>query len=78
MKLIDLCERAHTGSRQLLYHWTDLHSLLGIIKREVIAYFESDKWDPIKGYDNAKPTSRYVSFTRDKNYAIRGQDERVS
>lgn len=71
MRLKELFEKLNSGSRQYLYHWTNLHSLLGIIKFNAIGY--GSEYDPIKGYK--KLDKRYVSFTRDKNYSISGKGE---
>lgn len=74
MKFKDfITEKYLEASKAPLYHWTDYISLKKIL--EFGALGEGDKWDAINGYTTLKKGP--VSFTRDKNYRIRGKSSDV-
>lgn len=68
-----ITEKYLEGSKAPLYHWTDYISLKKILEFDALGV--GDKWDPSNGYTTLKKGP--ISFTRDKNYRIRGKDSDV-
>jgi hypothetical protein len=69
-----LAEKYLEGARAPLYHWTALSSLFDILKLGALG--QVDDWHPIEGAESLK--KGWVSFTRDKNYRIRGSGKHGS
>jgi hypothetical protein len=65
-----LTEKYLEGSRAPLYHWTADYTLPRILESGKLGYPTKDGYDSMKGI--TKFSNDYVSFTRDKNYRIRG------
>lgn len=59
-----------SGARQYLYHWTSTTALPSIVNLGAVSQTE---WDVAKGPYALK--KGWVSFTRDKDYAVRGKNE---
>jgi len=68
-----ITEKYLEGSRAPLYHWTSYLHLKNILQLDALG--QSDKWDTMNGTTSLK--KGVVSFTRDKNYRIRGKDSDV-
>lgn len=68
-----ITEKYLEGSKAPLYHWTSWVFLDDILRLNAIGV--GDEWHPHKGTLSLK--KGWVSFTRDKNYRIRGKDSDV-
>ena len=68
-----ITEKYLEGALAPLYHWTDYISLKKILQFDALGV--GDKWDSSKGYTSLKKGP--ISFTRDKNYRIRGKNSDV-
>jgi hypothetical protein len=74
MKFKDfITEKYLEGSKAPLYHWTSWVMFKYILKHSALGVI--DKWEPIEGVISLK--KGWVSFTRDKNYRIRGKDSDI-
>ncbi len=69
-----IAEKYLESSRAPLYHWTDSIYLENILKLNALGV--TDEWDEIHGTKTLKKDG-WVSFTRDKNYRIRGKNSTV-
>ena len=72
IRFIPFLESYLKGGRQLLYHWTESHNLIYILRMGKLGQPDVDSYDPRSGYSGVK--NGWVSFTRNKNYRVRGSN----